>query len=228
MPSPSTLSTRPPKAVDVGDQRSNAGVDQPLDPLRVEMFGQRGVADEVGEHHGDHPALLRRKSDHLVTARQDRIVRRSGSGSARGAEWPSTAIVRHIHLVGGSPQTGEWVASRDHVPPASRSSGCARTRGRRRAAHGVGRGGSARRPLWGDVDRRRSQRARPVVVDVSSCCSAPCRSTGAGPTRSRPASWSSAPRSSRCSSGSRGAAFVGSVIAVYSIGAHTRASNGPG
>ena len=58
MASPTILSTRPPKAGDVGGQALEAAVDQVLHLLGVAGLGQRREADEVGEQHGDDPALV--------------------------------------------------------------------------------------------------------------------------------------------------------------------------
>ena len=46
------------EGLDVGHEPLEAAVDQALDPLRVEVLGQRGRADEVGEQDGDDPPLL--------------------------------------------------------------------------------------------------------------------------------------------------------------------------
>jgi hypothetical protein len=44
--------------LDVGDEPSERGVDEPLDLLGVTMLGERGEADQVGEQHGDHASLF--------------------------------------------------------------------------------------------------------------------------------------------------------------------------
>ncbi len=54
---------------DVGDQPLEARVDQALHPLGIEMLGQRCVADEIGEDHGDHSTLLGDGGPDLVTTR---------------------------------------------------------------------------------------------------------------------------------------------------------------
>ena len=48
----------PPEGRDVGRQTLEAAVDEVLDLLWVHGLAQRGEADEVGEHHGDDPALV--------------------------------------------------------------------------------------------------------------------------------------------------------------------------
>ena len=48
----------PAERLDVGDEALEARLDQPLDLLRVEILGERGVPDEVGEENRDHPPFL--------------------------------------------------------------------------------------------------------------------------------------------------------------------------
>jgi hypothetical protein len=55
---------------DVGDQPLEAGVDQPLHPLGIEVLGQCGVADEVGEDDRDEPPFFSDGGSDLVTARR--------------------------------------------------------------------------------------------------------------------------------------------------------------
>ena len=75
----------PTEGRDVGDQALEAGVDQALDPLGVEVFGQRGVADEVSEHDRDDPPLLGRRRRHLVAARRAEPGAVGQRGVARSA-----------------------------------------------------------------------------------------------------------------------------------------------
>ena len=53
--------------LDVGDERLEARLDEPLDLLGVEVLGERRVADEVGEQHGDDAPLLDRRSSRSPT-----------------------------------------------------------------------------------------------------------------------------------------------------------------
>ena len=82
---------------DVGDQPFEARVDQPLDPLGVEVLGQRGVAHEVGEHDSDHPAFLRDCRRHLLATggAEPRAVGQRGVTRRAGGHQP--VIVRHVH-----------------------------------------------------------------------------------------------------------------------------------
>ena len=50
----------PTEQLDVGDEALEARLHQALHPLRVEVLGERRVADEVGEQHGDDAPLLER------------------------------------------------------------------------------------------------------------------------------------------------------------------------
>ncbi len=45
---------------DLGDERLEVGVDEAGHGLRIEVLGERGVADEVGEQHGDDAPFLDR------------------------------------------------------------------------------------------------------------------------------------------------------------------------
>ena len=82
---------------DVGDQPLEAGVDQPLDPLGVEVLGQRRVPDEVGEHDRDHPTLLGGRAAQPRGRTQGRTVAPSGSGSRHEAQVAhQRVIVRHV------------------------------------------------------------------------------------------------------------------------------------
>ena len=54
--------------LDVDDQSLERGVDQSLEPLRIEVLRQAGIADDVGEQHRDDPPLLGRRGHHLVPA----------------------------------------------------------------------------------------------------------------------------------------------------------------
>ena len=47
--------------LDVGDEALEARLDEALHPLGVEVLGERRVADEVGEEHGDDAPLLERR-----------------------------------------------------------------------------------------------------------------------------------------------------------------------
>ena len=55
---PEHLVDVPAERLDVDDQSFEACLDEPLDLLGIESFGHRGVADEVGEQHGDDAALF--------------------------------------------------------------------------------------------------------------------------------------------------------------------------
>ena len=61
----------PAELLDVGHEALEARLDEALDALGVEVLGERRVADEVGEQHGDDPPLLQRQRDghHRVAAR---------------------------------------------------------------------------------------------------------------------------------------------------------------
>ena len=61
----------PAELLDVGDEPLETGLDEPLDTLRIEMLGERRVADEVGEQHRDDTALFEgeRGRLHRVAAR---------------------------------------------------------------------------------------------------------------------------------------------------------------
>ncbi len=82
---------------DVGDQSFEAGVDQPLDPLGVEVLGQGGVAHEVGEHDGDDTALFRDRRRHLLAARRAEPCAVGQRGVTRRAGGHQPVIVRHVH-----------------------------------------------------------------------------------------------------------------------------------
>ena len=62
------LVDRAAERLDVDDQSLERGVDQPLQPLRIEVLRQARVADDVGEQHRDDTALLGRGRHHLVPA----------------------------------------------------------------------------------------------------------------------------------------------------------------
>ncbi len=70
---------------DVGDQALEAGVDQTLDPLGIEVLGQRRVPDEIGEHDRDHPTLLGGGRRHLLTTGRAEPGAVRQRGVARGA-----------------------------------------------------------------------------------------------------------------------------------------------
>ena len=46
------------EALDLVDQFDECPIYQAFHPLRVEVLGQRGVADEIGEQDGDDAAFL--------------------------------------------------------------------------------------------------------------------------------------------------------------------------
>jgi len=83
---------------DVGDQPLERGVDQPLHAFRIEVFRQRRVADEIGEHDRDDAALLVGERHDFLAARRAETGAIREREQARGARGHQPVIVRHIHL----------------------------------------------------------------------------------------------------------------------------------
>ena len=92
--------------LDVGDETLEAGLDQALDLLRVTVLGQRGVADEVGEEHGDDAPFLGRDED----------ARRGDAAAADRSAPPLESAGRTRHR----PSWPCWHATALDPPPASR------------------------------------------------------------------------------------------------------------
>ncbi len=82
---------------DVGDQPLEAGIDQAFHTLGIEMLGQRGVADQVGEDDGDDSTFLGNRRRNLVSARwtEPCAVRKRCVARRAGGHQP--VIVRHVH-----------------------------------------------------------------------------------------------------------------------------------
>ncbi len=57
----------PTEADDIVDQPFEGAVDEVFDLLVIELLGQPGEPDQVGEQHADHPALLGRSADRRPT-----------------------------------------------------------------------------------------------------------------------------------------------------------------
>ncbi len=85
------------EAGDVGDQALEAGVDQALHPLGVEVLGQCGVADQIGEHDRDDTTLFGSGRRHLVPARGAEACSVGKRGVTRRASGHQPVIVRHVH-----------------------------------------------------------------------------------------------------------------------------------
>ena len=121
MASPMILSTRPPKAVDVGDEALEAPVDEVLHLLGIAALGQRREADEVGEQHGGDAALVGAR-------RLQRRARRSGrTGRPRGRRGRTTGSARRERTAPASPPPSAGFARpRPSTGPGGAPSACGR------------------------------------------------------------------------------------------------------
>ena len=89
------LVDRSTEALDLRDEQGKRAVDEPFHSLGVEMFGQRRIAHEVGEHDGHHPPLLHGTRPNLVpTERAEACTLGEGLGARDACHQPPS--VRHV------------------------------------------------------------------------------------------------------------------------------------
>ena len=101
----------PAEALDVGDEALEARLDEALDPLRIEVLGQRRVADQIGEQHGDDAPLLQR----AVGLRHGRPARRAEARPRRHRVTARTAR-DHRHPVQSTAGVSRASAGGSNLP----------------------------------------------------------------------------------------------------------------
>ena len=163
--SPMILSTRPPNAVMSATRRSKHASTRFLTVLGVAGLGERGEPDEVGEQHGDDPAL--------VAARPQRRARTT-SRTGR----PSGTMAPHDGHVMPRAYGRSTPPSTDVVRPESRHAG--RTQGQLRSWR------DARREVLMTMSTLTSTDPPPHPPRPRPAPSTPSRSTAAATPRSAP------------------------------------------
>ena len=103
--------------LDVGDQALEARLDQALHALGVEVLGERGVADEVGEQHGDDAPLLERDRSAPTWSAARRAEPRPRS-APDGCTW-RTRPSPCLESTGSGPHTSLGVGTMDDDHPGS-------------------------------------------------------------------------------------------------------------